>query len=204
MVPSDYAKNTLHAPVDTYRPPNGRINAVQAHAYATLGEFLTSRSAALVEHRGHDENSEHAQDHRRANRRSVRLARRRDELGLRARNDLFPGQSRRRTRASRRWLSSRVRHLGLEGNRSHYSVRATAHMGYRALSTIPPSQHDGGSITLQEVPGGTELFWTSTGRLKAPVLSDSLTRLFAPLIKMGMVNVTRAAERALTGRPDVR
>jgi hypothetical protein len=78
------------------------------------------------------------------------------------------------------------------------------HMGYRALSTIPPSQHEGGSITLQEVPGGTEVFWTSTGRLKAPVLSDSLTRLFAPLIKMGMVNVTRAAERALTGRPDVR
>lgn len=72
------------------------------------------------------------------------------------------------------------------------------YMAYKALSTIPRIQHDGGSITFQAIPGGTEVFWTSTFRLKAPVLAGFLTRLFAPLVQMGMVSVTRAAERALT------
>lgn len=71
-------------------------------------------------------------------------------------------------------------------------------MAYKTLSTIPRIQHAGGSITFQEVPGGTEIIWTSTFRLKTPVLADFLTRLFAPLVHTGMVSVTRAAERALT------
>ena len=71
-------------------------------------------------------------------------------------------------------------------------------MSYQALSTVPPGQHDGGSITFQEIPGGTEIFWTTTFRMNAPVLADFLSRLFAPLVRMGMVGVTRAAERALT------
>ena len=71
-------------------------------------------------------------------------------------------------------------------------------MSYKALSTIPPGHHDGGSITFREISGGTEIFWTSTFRINACVLSDLLSRLFAPMVQMGMTNVTRAAERALT------
>jgi hypothetical protein len=71
-------------------------------------------------------------------------------------------------------------------------------MSYRALSTIPPSQHDGGSKTFEKIPGGTEVIWTSTFGVKAPVLADFLTRLFAPLVKLGFSRLMRAAERALT------
>ncbi|RAU92119.1 SRPBCC family protein [Mycolicibacter senuensis] len=71
-------------------------------------------------------------------------------------------------------------------------------MAYEALASIPRIQHVGGSITFQEIPGGTEVFWTSTFQLKTPVLSNFLTRLFAPLVRTGMVSVTRTAERALT------
>ncbi len=72
------------------------------------------------------------------------------------------------------------------------------YMSYRALSTIPRIEHDGGSITFQEVPGGTEVFWTSTFAMTAPVFGGLLTRLYARLVQLGMVSVTRTAERALT------
>ena len=70
-------------------------------------------------------------------------------------------------------------------------------MSYQALSTMPPSHHDGGSITFREVPGGTEVCWTSTLGVRAPVLSEVLTRVFAAMVKLGMVNMMRAAERAV-------
>jgi hypothetical protein len=77
-------------------------------------------------------------------------------------------------------------------------------MSYKALSSVPPTDHDGGSITFREIAGGTEVFWTTTFRIDAPVFAGLLTRLYARLVPMGMAGVTRAAERALTHRPDVR
>lgn len=74
------------------------------------------------------------------------------------------------------------------------------YMAYKAISTIPRIDHEGGSITFQEIPGGTEVLWTSTFQLKAPVFAGVLTRLFVRLIQLGMVSVTRTAERALTRR----
>jgi hypothetical protein len=72
------------------------------------------------------------------------------------------------------------------------------YMSYKALSTIPRIDHDGGSITFQEIPGGTDVFWTTTFRITTPVVAGLLTRLYARLFPMGMVSVTRTAERALT------
>lgn len=71
-------------------------------------------------------------------------------------------------------------------------------ISYQALSTVPPAQHSGGSVTLQEVPGGTEVLWTTSFRLKSPVLAALFTRLYAPLIGLGIRMVLRTAERALT------
>jgi hypothetical protein len=77
------------------------------------------------------------------------------------------------------------------------------HMSYLASSMIPPGQHEGGSMTLREIPGGTEVQWSTTFRLKSPLFADFLTRLYAPLIKLGFRELTRAADRALTrGPPD--
>lgn len=72
-------------------------------------------------------------------------------------------------------------------------------MSYQALSTVPPAQHSGGSVTLREVPGGTEVLWTTTFRLKSPVFAGFFTRFYAPLIGLGIRMVLRTAERALTG-----
>ncbi|BCO89195.1 MULTISPECIES: SRPBCC family protein [Mycobacterium] len=71
-------------------------------------------------------------------------------------------------------------------------------ISYQALSTVPPAQHSGGSVTLQEVPGGTEVLWTTSFRLKSPVLAGLFTRLYAPLFGLGIRMVLRTAERALT------
>lgn len=70
-------------------------------------------------------------------------------------------------------------------------------MGYRALSTIPPIRHEGGSVSFREVPGGTEVEWSTTFILKSPVLADFLTRLYAPLVGVGARMVVQAARRAL-------
>ena len=77
------------------------------------------------------------------------------------------------------------------------------YMAYQALSTMPPSEHDGGSMTLREIPVGTEVLWSTTFRATTPLFADFVTRLYAPMIKMGFRMLTRAAERALTrGKPN--
>ncbi len=76
-------------------------------------------------------------------------------------------------------------------------------MGYHAVSTIPPMHHDSGSITFREVPGGTEIEWSTTFILKLPVLADFLTRsVCVPLVGIGAKMVMQAAERALARRGD--
>ncbi len=71
-------------------------------------------------------------------------------------------------------------------------------MSYKGLSMIPRVDHQGGEISFREVDGGTEVLWTTTFRMTAPVFAGLLTRLYAHLIPMGMMGVMRTAERALT------
>jgi hypothetical protein len=57
-------------------------------------------------------------------------------------------------------------------------------ISYQALSTIPPAHHDGGTINFREVKGGNEVEWSTTFRLKSPLLANFLTRrLYAPMIR---------------------
>ncbi|MGE2735237.1 SRPBCC family protein [Mycolicibacterium vaccae] len=72
------------------------------------------------------------------------------------------------------------------------------YMKYRSLSMVPRAEHEGGSISFREVPNGTEVFWTTTFRMTSPMYGRLLTRLYAHLVPMGMVCVTRTAERELT------
>ena len=143
-----------------------------------------------------DANSEHAAVCWRTYRRGVRLDRRWDELVLRTRSVLLPsppadGPEPNGVGSIREFASvaSKVTEVVTGFERPRY-------MSYKALSTIPQIEHDGGSITFQEIPGGTEVFWTTTFRMTAPVLAGLLTRLYAQLFRMGMVSVTRTAERA--------
>jgi uncharacterized protein YndB with AHSA1/START domain len=72
------------------------------------------------------------------------------------------------------------------------------HMNYLIQSSIPPLKHDGGSMTFQETPDGTEVTWTTSIQLEAPVLADIATRLYAPCLALGTRMMFRAADRALT------
>lgn len=72
------------------------------------------------------------------------------------------------------------------------------YMSYQGLSMTPSIEHQGGSITFEETADGTEVLWTTTFRMTTPVIGGLLTRRYARLIPIGVVNVTRAAERALT------
>lgn len=87
--------------------------------------------------------------------------------------------------------ASKVTEVVTGFDRPHY-------MSYKGVSTVPRIEHEGGSISFQEVPGGTEVFWTTTFRVITPIFGGLLTRLYAHLLPMGMAGVTRTAERALT------
>ncbi|MCV7170999.1 SRPBCC family protein [Mycobacterium manitobense] len=71
-------------------------------------------------------------------------------------------------------------------------------MSYQALSSIPPIQHGGGSMTFREVPGGTEIEWETRIRLESPVFAGALTAMYAPLVKLGFLMLMRTAARALS------
>lgn len=67
----------------------------------------------------------------------------------------------------------------------------------QALSTIPPAQHDDGSMILREIPGGTEVLCSSSFEVKSPFLAELLTRLYGHGIGLGFRMILRTAERAL-------
>lgn len=71
-------------------------------------------------------------------------------------------------------------------------------MSYQALSTVPPAQHDGGSMTFREIPGGTEVLCSSSFEVKSPLLAGFLTWLYGHGVKLGFRMILRTAERALT------
>jgi hypothetical protein len=72
-------------------------------------------------------------------------------------------------------------------------------MNYLIQSSVPPLIHDGGSMTFEERPAGTKVTWTTRIQLKAPILADIATRLYAPGLALGTRMMFRTAERALTG-----
>ncbi|WP_433522736.1 SRPBCC family protein [Nocardia pseudovaccinii] len=72
-------------------------------------------------------------------------------------------------------------------------------MDYLIRSSIPPLRHESGSMRLRETADGTEVTWVSTFEVRTTVLSDALTRAFAPAVAFGFRTVLRTAERELTG-----
>lgn len=50
---------------------------------------------------------------------------------------------------------------------------------YRIVRSMPPIEHAGGSLVIEQRPEGTHLTWTSTFRVAIPLLSPLLTRFAA-------------------------
>jgi uncharacterized protein YndB with AHSA1/START domain len=71
-------------------------------------------------------------------------------------------------------------------------------MSYVIRSSIPPQQHDGATLSFQETNKGTEVTWTTSFKLKIPILADVLTRLYAPMLALGVRMFLHAADRRLT------
>ncbi|MGH8459919.1 MAG: SRPBCC family protein [Nevskiales bacterium] len=70
-------------------------------------------------------------------------------------------------------------------------------MDYLIVKSRPPIEHQGGSVCLKATPAGTEVVWTSTLRVKIPVIGGLLTRLAAPQLGKGFAGMLKAIERRL-------
>jgi hypothetical protein len=65
-----------------------------------------------------------------------------------------------------------------------------------------PFRHDGGSIRLARVDGGTEAVWTSSFEIPIPVVGAFLDGIFARWLERGFAGVLeRSAELAAAGSP---
>ncbi|MFC9996193.1 SRPBCC family protein [Nocardia sp. NPDC127526] len=72
-------------------------------------------------------------------------------------------------------------------------------MRYRLLKSVPPLRHQDGSISFDEVPGGTRVHWFADFEMATPILSGLCTRTFRPIIVGGVHLVLNTAERELKG-----
>lgn len=71
-------------------------------------------------------------------------------------------------------------------------------MDYLIIDSLLPLEHKGASIRLQETGAGTEVTWTSTFRIKLPVVGGVLTRLLAKEMSKGFGGALKHIERRVT------
>jgi len=60
-----------------------------------------------------------------------------------------------------------------------------------------PLEHQGGSLRFESTGGGTEVTWTSTMRLKVPVIGGLLTKLAASKLGQAFGSMLKETERRL-------
>lgn len=73
---------------------------------------------------------------------------------------------------------------------------------YLVERSFPPSRHEGGAVTLSEIPGGTKVVWTTTAQIALPFGADAMTRtVAAPVISWAFRHILRTADRALRTEP---
>lgn len=68
-------------------------------------------------------------------------------------------------------------------------------LGYRITDSLLPLEHKGANIALRETPEGTQVTWTSTFRVRLPLVSGPLTRLLATQMSKGYGGTLKALER---------
>jgi len=73
---------------------------------------------------------------------------------------------------------------------------------YVVERSLPPSRHELGRMTFAEVPGGTQVVWTTTFELRLPFVGPLVTRLVGrPLVSFIFGKLLDAADDALTDWP---
>ena len=68
-------------------------------------------------------------------------------------------------------------------------------MDYRITKSRPPIDHEGGSVRLEKVPEGTKVTWTSTLRIKVPLVGGLITKFMAPQLERAFHSMLKETER---------
>lgn len=71
-------------------------------------------------------------------------------------------------------------------------------MDYVILDSLLPLAHKSASLRLTETAEGTEVTWTSTFRVKVPILGGTLSRLLAKKMSLGFGGALKQMDRRLT------
>lgn len=73
-------------------------------------------------------------------------------------------------------------------------------LGYKIIKSKPPIDHEGGLMELTPTADGVEVVWTSTFRIRIPVIGGLLTRLaarrMASMFARGLVGIEELAKAA--------
>ncbi len=73
-------------------------------------------------------------------------------------------------------------------------------LDYRILKSRPPMEHEGGSIRLRSVEGGTEVTWTSTLRVTYPIVGGLVTLYVARRLGQGFDAALTITEQRAAAR----
>ena len=70
-------------------------------------------------------------------------------------------------------------------------------MDYKITQSRPPLEHQGASVQLQQTADGTEVTWSSTMRVRIPLIGGLLTRLVAPQMARAFAGTLKDVGRRL-------
>jgi uncharacterized protein YndB with AHSA1/START domain len=71
-------------------------------------------------------------------------------------------------------------------------------MQYHIRSSVPPLDHEGGSVCLRQVADGTEVTWSSTFQATSPIASRGLTAILSIVLTTAFRTALSTADRELT------
>lgn len=70
-------------------------------------------------------------------------------------------------------------------------------MDYLITKARPPMEHQGGSVRLEATADGTAVTWTTTLRIKIPIIGGLLTRFAAPQLEKAIGGMLKNIEQRL-------
>lgn len=70
-------------------------------------------------------------------------------------------------------------------------------LDYQIVKSRPPIEHKGGSVKLEATADGTAVNWTTTLRIKIPLIGGLLTRVAAPRLEKAIGGMLKSVEKRL-------
>ena len=70
-------------------------------------------------------------------------------------------------------------------------------MDYKIIKSRPPIEHQGASVQLEKTTEGTTVTWSSTLRIRIPLIGGLITRLMAPQLSKAFAGTLKNIDRRL-------